>query len=260
MAEWEVTLTVTEPCPVQFDRHRVVLDGRDYVVSTEGGGQELAVQPVEAVDYNAAAITARDVLNLLLNRLCAEMQYCPAVVPLGYKYRSLDDPPQGAAIVRQVGPARAYRHRDIPDPLTLSNTHVGSAFFRAGNIATNPFEMFRNYYLAVDAVGKRVRGRPEPDRTVIEDTAPIVLSEQDQQTLASALAGVTLPAGLALTGNAAHDLNEVLYGGFRCALMHSGSDSDFVPFDAVDEEQVSSAIDPMRGLALRYARYEMESL
>ena len=69
-----------------------------------------------------------------------------------------------------------------------------------------------------------------------------------------------LGASSAASANPAENINNALYGPFRCALMHSGSSSDFTPFDPNLESRVQRVLTIMRGVAIQYVKYERRKL
>jgi hypothetical protein len=253
---YQISFRLSEPCPVDLAGRNVKVGASLFSVRLDEEGAILRLEHIAAENVDEAEIRARDVANLLLNRLCALMQYCSELLP-GFEYANLSEPQERGQVVTP-GVAEGYLNSPtLPEEIELLPEQQGSAFFRAGNIARNPFEAFRNYYLAVDAIGKRIQGAGK-DSTVVADTLRTVANEDMITVLAARLHDVTPPPNLRLSGDAVEDLNEVLYKGFRCALMHSGGSSDFVPFDAPDEQQVRSALRLMRGLAWQYVKYERD--
>jgi hypothetical protein len=176
----------------------------------------------------------------------------------GYKYENLEDPRERGQVI-VADPGVAYPSApELPDGFSIDREFRGAAYMRRGDSSSDPFERFRNFYLAVDAVGKSFRAGGK-DSTVILDTiervaTPAVLLDLDKHIRAAVKCSTSTSASSAET------LNDELYKGFRCALMHSGSSSDFTPFDPNDEALVFPVLKIMRGVAWQYVKYEKRSV
>lgn len=259
MSRYRITLKLSEPNPLNLSEHRLLMNGAIYDVSTDSSRKLVSLSPIEQMDREKAERTARQITNRLLNRLAAAMQYCARIEP-GYEYENLDDFNDRGRVVIAL-PATAYiGDPGIPEEIPLDIDLPGAAFLRCGDLSNDPFDSFRNYYLVVDRVGKCVLGGKGKDETVIQDSLDIVVQPAIVERLAERLKSVVLPTRVTLPGNSKQYLNNVLYKRFRCALMHSGLTSDFVPFDVDDEETVHSALEIMRGLAWQYVKYESKHL
>ena len=143
----------------------------------------------------------------------------------------------------------------LPNRLDLSTDWRGAAFIRRGDLTPDPFDRFRNYYLAADCIGKAALARPTKDGLVIAESLSIVATQNVIVSLHRSLENLKVPTNVTMTGEPMHDINAVLYKGFRCALMHSGGAGDFTPFNVDDEETVRSALRLMRGVAWQYVKY-----
>src|SRR5262245_5274704 len=97
----------------------------------------------------------------------------------------------------------------LPDGFSISTELRAAAFLRRGDSSTDPFDRFRNYYLAVDAVGKTLRATGK-DSTRIRDTIARVASSDVILELDSRLR-TTLSSSSSPTANpveAAQALND----------------------------------------------------
>jgi hypothetical protein len=147
---------------------------------------------------------------------------------------------------------------DVPDGFSLSTERRAAAFVRRGDSSNDPFDRFRNYYLAVDAVGKSLRSGVK-DSAVILETLAAVTQPAVVLELATKLRFV-LQESSPSSPDPVEALNEALYRFFRYALMHSGSAADFTPFNPKDELWVRKVLPIMRGVAWQYVKYERDEL
>ena len=259
MPRYRITLKLNKNCPPNLNEHKLLMNGAHYNVAIGKDGISLSLSPLDQADREHAARTARQVTNRFLNRLTAFTHYSTRIEP-GYGYENIDNSSEKGDVVEAVGIASSRLHpARLPKEVGLDQELTGAAFLRCGDLSDDPFDSFRNYYLAVDRIGKSVRGRRKPDSSVITDTIHIV-QHKIVNDLADRLTTIRLPSSVRLSGKVPEDLNNVLYGNLRCALMHSGGSNDFVPFDLDDEETVRSALPIMRGLAWQYVKHEREHL
>lgn len=254
MAQYRIGLGLGEALPIELDRRMLTFEGHEVVVTARRGRRAmLEIEPIEASDREEAHMCARRALNNLLNYLEATIQF-PGFLRPGYEYENLEDPTERGQVV-VAEPAVAYLSAaELPDGFSIDRDLRAAAYLRRGDCSSDAFDSFRNYYLAVDAVGKCLRTGGQ-DSTVILDTIGKVASAEvllhlDERLRASVKCSVPASAPSAET------LNCELYKGFRCALMHSGSSSDFTPFDPADEALVQSVLPVMRRVAWQYVKYE----
>jgi hypothetical protein len=257
MPRYRIKLRITEPLPEELFEKKLSLNGSEVIVTTGKKPPSLEILPIQSDGHEAAMLTARRALNNLLNYFASVVQFRGTLEP-GYEYASLDRSEE-RGIVLTPDPVIVYLTKvDVPDGFSLSTERRAAAFVRRGDSSNDPFDRFRNYYLAVDAVGKSLRSVVKDSAVILETfaevTQPAVVLE-----LATKLRSV-LQVSSPSSPKPVEALNEALYRSFRCALMHSGSAADFTPFNPEDELQVRKVLPIMRGVAWQYVKYERDEL
>lgn len=252
MHRYRIKLTLTEELPQDLIEKRLIYENTEIIVTTDRNSRSLEISPIQAIDHRTAERVARRALNNLLNYFAAIVQF-RGILKSGYQYENLDN--QGdRGIVVTPGPVMDYGSKvELPDGFSLSLELKAAAFLRRGDSSSDTFDRFRNYYLAVDAVGKTLRTSGK-DSTVILDTiekvAPAhVLLDLDKRVR-------TIGVDPSHSATPPEHLNKFLYESYRCALMHSGSSTDFTPFDPDDESKVLQVLNIMRGVAWQYVKHE----
>ncbi|MDR8392573.1 hypothetical protein NC796_15565 [Aliifodinibius sp. S!AR15-10] len=258
MNSYKFEFHLTKTCPIDLSGRKIRYNGNTYNIELPANKREITIYPVEGDSHETAEILARDIVNLFLTKIFSRIQYGPIVQPV-YGWSDLDNPTSKAQVVKVPKPSWFTGDTRIGKKLSLSDDLIGAAHMRAGDLATGPFDSFRNYYLAVDSIGKRVRGKGN-DSTVISDTLQLVVCKTKIKSLSKLLKEVEIPQGVKLKQDEIKNIETVLYKAFRCALMHSGKKSDLTPFNSKDERQVNSALRLMRGTAWQYVRYERTKL
>ncbi len=260
MPRYRIKLRITEPLPEELIEKKLSLNGSEVIVTTGKKPPSLEILPIQSDSHEVAMLTARRALNNLLNYFASVVQFRGTLEP-GYEYGSLDCSEE-RGIVLTPDPVIDYRTKvDVPDGFSLSTERRAAAFVRRGDSSHDPFDRFRNYYLAVDAVGKSLRSAVK-DAAVIRETFAEVTQQAVVLELATKLRSVlqkSSPSSPNLV-EAVEALNESLYKSFRCALMHSGSAADFTPFNSEDELRVRKVLPIMRGVAWQYVKYERDKL
>lgn len=252
MARYRIELTLRDPCPFELTHHEINVGGMDYRIEFDATRRSMSLSEVTGSDHQMAARSARDTANRFLNFLFALSQF-PGELEADYKYENLDVENDRGQVVH-AGPVVGYSFQGpLPDKLDLSTDRRGAAFVRRGDLARDPFDRFRNYFLAADCIGKSLTSTS--DSIVIADTLSIIATPAIIESLNRCLAKVNIPNSVNFTGDPVKDINTVLYKGFRCALMHSGDTADFTPFNVGDEEMVVSALRLMRGVAWQYVKF-----
>lgn len=253
MHQYRVKLGLTERLPEDLVERKLTYGRTEVAVTTGRNPPSLEISPIEAIDHSAAELVARRALNNLLNYFAATVQF-RGTLGSGYEYENLDS--QGdRGIVVTPEPARGYLSKvELPDGFSLRLELKAAAFLRRGDSSSDTFDRFRNYYLAVDAVGKTLRPSGK-DSTVILDTIEQVASADVLLNLDNQVRAI-VPDPSSDPATPAERLNAALYGPYRCALMHSGSSTDFTPFDPDDESTVRRVLNIMRGVAWQYVKYE----
>lgn len=257
MPKYRITLDITEPLPEKLSKKNLSLDGSEIFVTTGKSRSSLEIFPILSDNPEIAMLIARHALNNLLNYFASVVQFRGILTP-GYKYESTED----SGTVVEPGTGILYVTKvDVPDGFSLGIDRRAAAFLRRGDSSNDPFDSFRNYYLAVDTVGKSLKPGVKDSKVLLETlkkvTKPTVLTELETN-LRSALKELKEPYPSSLDPVKA--LNKVLYSSFRCSLMHSGSTTDFTPFNPKDERQVLQVLKIMRGVAWQYVQYERGEL
>lgn len=254
MARFEFLFRLSKPAPTDLVDRRVGTSVGYLNISLPRGKRELRVWPITGPDKEAAHLDAVTAVNEFLNYIFSRIQYA-AQLDSSYRWSDLDNPGTGGTVIH-VEPLSWFAGRMvIGRRLRLPRDQRGSAYMRAGDMAISIFDKFRNFYLAVDWVGKQIRPTGS-DRTLLADTLSTVTSQRILRSLYSGLSEVIVPAGVTLTGHVIQDISVVLYRGFRCALMHAGDQSDFPPFNPRSTQQVGTALRTMRSVAWQYVKYE----
>ena len=251
--QYRITIRLTERLPEDLTGQRCVLAGSEVFVGATAKPPALSIHPISAGGPEEAMLVARRALNNLLNHFASVVQF-RGYLENGYQYEPLDGSTGGTVLTPE--PVVVYMARvDVPDGFLLETERRAAAFVRRGDASRDPFDRFRNYYLAADSVGKRLPGPQASDSRLLERTLPVVASASILVELVKQLTTAD-PSLAQAAGSPESLLNAGLYNSFRCALMHSGSASDFVPFDPEDELRVSSMLRCMRGVARQYVNYE----
>jgi hypothetical protein len=174
MNSYKFEFYLSKACPIDLTERKVIFNGKSYNIDLSDNKSNLTIYPVKGNSHESAKILARDIVNLFLNKIFSRIQYGP-IIQQSYGWSNLHEPSSQTQVLKIPGSFLSWFTGDtrIGKRINLSDNLIGAAHMRAGDLAIGPFDSFRNYYLAVDSIGKRVRGTGE-DRTVISDTLQLV--------------------------------------------------------------------------------------
>lgn len=257
MTEYRIKLRITEPLPEKLSEKKLSLNGNEVTVTTWKEPPSIEIFPIQSDNHEIAMLIARQAINNLLNYFASIVQF-RGTLETGYEYASID-PPNKGGIVIQIGTGIAYCTKvDVPDGFSLNTGRRAAAFLRQGDSSNNSFDSFRNYYLSVDHIGKRINPALK-DHEVILKTLTVVASTEVISELENKL-NLVLPQLCPSSLSPVETISQTIYKSFRCSLMHAGSTDDFTPFNPEDELQVVRALPIMRGIAWQYVKYERDKL
>jgi hypothetical protein len=177
--------------------------------------------------------------------------------------------PQKVEVVDHLGrPIQALDTTRNIGEVRLSGSQAAS-YFRRAKLATDPFDKFRNFYLAAENIADKIRVAKTISKGSLKKAGDgyegglllLALEEcfapksEDLQRLAEAVAGFDRSAPLL------SEAARLLYKGFRCQLNHSkASEQKRVPFDSTDEGEVRQVLPLIELVARSLLQREQEAL
>jgi len=253
-------------------------------ISVRGGEQLLRIENAPGDDqskreraYGTAVNAARRAANTFLDQLAFETgeanqideTYVDAqwIDERGVRRGAQTRSPQKVEVVDRLGrPVQALDTSRNVGELRLSGSQAAS-YFRRAKLATDPFDKFRNFYLAAENIADKIRVAKGISKGSLKKATDgyeggllllalkecFVPKSEDLERLAEAVPGFDRSAPL---------LNEaarLLYRGFRCQLNHSKAfEAKRVPFDSMDESEVREVLPLIELVANSLLEYEHE--
>jgi hypothetical protein len=264
---WAVRFILAGGAYVQAD---AVIDGAEVTVSK--GAREFDVVGVIADSQEHAISTARFLANMFLNKLSWRHGHH---LEIAYPVRTSRNLASGQEDVQCIEPPVVYaasielRILDaagnvVADSTKLGKIEVGRSeaapYYRRAHLSNDPFDKFRNFYLAVENVSSSLRVKVNRSSLKEQRLLEAALTEcfrGREDSLTQAAKGT---AGLDLNKPVAQEVSKVLYKGHRCQLNHSKALQDKkIPFDPQDEEDVQSVLPLVDFVAKCLLEYEEAS-
>ena len=119
---------------------------------------------------------------------------------------------------------------------------ASKAYFRKAAISNDSFDIFRNYYLAIENVASKIAVKRNIRNYRDGDLIEIALRECFSSDLELLEDNCNIP-GFKPTGNIIEAIAMQLYRSYRCALNHAKNErNNKIPFDDDDEQKVSSVL------------------
>lgn len=258
MTNYKFTFKVSGKWPkINRTAGKLTLDGRECEFEMPKDSNILILNGVRGNDADVGYIEARRIGQMFLDVLSASHGISLKLLG-GFEYESVGGKEKGIKVL--VDAILVETPKTIPDKLALSSNWRSASYFRYAEQAEDTFDRYRNYYLALERVGKwyrNVHGINGSDGSVISDTAGAILS--DTNRVKEVLADVQKKLGILSSGSLTNDLVDIVYKRNRLALMHSGDPADRQPFDDHNEREVRIALGLVREVSRQYVQYEIRS-
>jgi len=270
---WNVYFTLNKASPVEADA-----EFGGVTVSVKLGTSELSVVGIQAADKKQAITEAEKLANHFLDTLC-------------WKHGA------GLAIdlttlrAEEIGPGERRRiHCQSKETLTISERMIvvtkdfagkvvrrfdsaklgridvkgseAGAYYRRGQLSSDPFDQFRNFYLVAENIADRIRTKKRIHRKLREqELLELALRECFHSDPTPLCRAASSHAGCQAQGDVIRGVAMLLYRGHRCQLSHAkASQSKKVPFNPEDERQVKAVLPLMEFVARSFLAYEEHNL
>jgi len=246
---------------VEFDlNNKSPLTVKNGDVIVDKGMPTITVRNVEAESEEDAEKKARPKANAFLDELCLRYE-----IALSIKSPpSLTVMPQDSPNTRHIKELRmtlsilgGHRKR-IPRILSEVTTKSSDAkaYYRRASLSEDPFDKFRNIYLAIENVASKIVKREGKEGC--RDCELIVIALRQCFAANVNLLESYLPArGFVSTGDIVKDVAMLLFKTNRCQLNHSKAFKDKkIPFNPDDEWEVEAAIPISEFIAKSLIKYE----
>jgi hypothetical protein len=266
---WSIRFNLTTPSSVNA---YAVTDGA--TVEVHKNSPDIDVTGLIANEEEDAIATARFSGDIFLNKLSwgygrhLEIA-CPTrvthILPSGQEDVKNIEPqimPSGSIELRITDPFGNV----VADSTELSRIEVrrsqAAFYYRRAHLAFDPFDKFRNFYLAAENIADRIRIKKELDKKDVGNPY-----EQKLLELALRVLFGDAPQPLSQIAKTLPDFDnaletipavaKVLFKGYRCQLNHSkASESKRIPFNPQDEKEVKNALPVIEFLAKSLLDYE----
>lgn len=274
--------------PLQGDPLPLRLDGKPFELRHDGRAYELRnppasarvtgawamIEPVEAATADAAYLLAAKALNSGLNVLATRYDHV-AAVGLGYLFQNLADPTDHGDRDRvQITPLPFGLRSAFPELLPDDLGCRSPAFYRRALETDDPVDRCRDFCLAIEEAGKRIRAGltgAKDEGNVIRDTIEEVFKKAGRTARLKELRAAIPDEFLAeqYRGNKGQlhvAMNDFLYQHVRVLVMHAGQTGaggepvkdTYAPYDAGDRRRAVRVLDALTEVAGLYARHELD--
>lgn len=272
---WTVYLTLNRPSPLAAHSETSGLK-----VEVEENSSQVAIHNVDAADGDEARGKALSAANQFLNTLSwkhdchlavgSNAERVEYVTPTGQKHVSVRvgdgsiSIRERAIVVKKDASGNIIEARDSQKLGRIGvKPSDAAAYYRQAHLTNDPFERFRNLYLAVENIADRIRTDKGLSKKQFSEHSLLQLAldtcfAKDMQPLIKVAKRVY---ALDKKQGIIPKVAEILYKALRCQLNHSKASEDKkVPFNPQDEEEVKSALPLMDLVAKSLLGYEESSL
>lgn len=136
-----------------------------------------------------------------------------------------------------------------------------AAYYRRASLSADPFDQFRNFYLAAENVADQIRVSKQCGQLREQPLLSRALAECFVGNPSALLQAARAVPGFTEPSDPFPGVASLLYEGYRCELNHAKAQkSKKVPFNPDDEETVKKALPLMRFVAKSLLDYEANHL
>jgi len=280
---WKVYFNLTKPSQLEANAE---ING--IKVSVSRGSDQLVAEFVEACDETDAHQKALTVANRFLDVLSWKFGAIFAIAPSTQRMEHISPTGQkrisitascvaGASIVSRVvkkdssGNILKVYDSSKPGRIDVKPSEAAS-HFRHAHLAKDPFNKFRDLYLAAENVASKiqvakglsrnaVKQLSESGRSYEEGLLRLALDECfGSETQSLKQSAKNLP-DFDDAQEAVPQVAKILYKGYRCQLNHSKAlENKKLPFNPQDEKEVKAVLPLMEFVAKSFLQYEENSL
>lgn len=246
---------------VEFDLNaKPPLTVKNGDVIVDKGIPTITVRNVEAESYDDAENKARPKVNAFLDELCLEYETNLAIKsPSSFTVMPQDSPDTRHIKTLHVKLRLLGGHRKrIPRILNevIIKPSDAKTYYRKASMSEDPFDKFRNIYLAIENVASKIAKREGRRRCRDSELIEIALRQCFSANVNSLEKHVSA-RGFVSTGDTIKDVATLLFKTNRCQLNHSKAfKNKKVPFNPDDEWEVQSAIPISEFIAKSLIKYE----
>lgn len=262
---WKITLVLDRPSPVTMNG--TFPDGTGVRVAR--GERQVTVTEVETDSEEGARDVAVRAANAFLDSLSWKRDVDLALEDGSWQSESVGED----GVVRKgihvsehghgidgfgIGKRRRDCTVEVSDPTGLGQEAIvprdAASYFRRARLPTDPFDKFRNLYLAAENIADSICQRPPKNESDLLEGA---LRQCFRNKLDVLRRTASRTPGFVATGDLVADVVRFLYKGHRCQLNHSKVSSDrLVPYNPEDEEAVEAALPLMEFVAKELLAYQ----
>jgi len=277
---WTFYYTLDRPSPLEAFSQ---ING--LKVEVHRNSNQVVIGNVDASDMDEARKEALAAANQFLNTLSwkqgtslkiePETYSAYHVSPSGKKEQILKAAP--VAVVTSVGELTAVKKdaagnivevRDSQKPGRIdTKPSDAAAYYRRAHLTSDPFDSFRNLYLAVENIADRIRikktiskqrlkkmcGLQSYERSLLQIALHECFAKTQQSLVRTASKTYTIDTKKPIIPQ----LAEILYEGNRCQLNHAKAlENKKIPFNPQDEKAVKTALCLMELVAKSLLAYE----
>lgn len=234
MSLYIVEIDLNKKSPITIENGDAIMDkGRNTVT----------VRNVEACSLEDAEAKAREQANSLLDELSVQYGTC-LVLKNRLTIKKQDSREERHIKTLRMKISLKGYHRNLP-PRKLESIEIkpaeAKAYYRAALMATNPFDEFRNYFLAIENVASNKEFMYVPKEGLDYVTHAIqkcFSSDEDKQGLVDHAHA----RGFKDTGNICKDVSDFLYQENRIQINHAKANQrKKLPFSDRDLRAVEGA-------------------
>lgn len=238
----------------------ITVENGDVIV--DRGWDTVTVRNVEADSSDEAANKARCKANDFLNEL--SWQYGRNLeIGNGWTYMLQDSPTTRhiRTFRTKVFTTGGYRRKR---PRVVKGVEIkpsdSKAYFRKAAISNDPFDIFRNYYLAIENIASKIAIKRSQDSYTDAKLIEIALRECFSSNSQLLKDHSHIP-GFKPKGDIIKGIAVLLHNEYRCALNHAKDERNKkIPFDYDDEREVLSVLHLIEFIVNSLISYEDNNL
>jgi hypothetical protein len=254
---WNVYFDLTSPSPISLN-----FEINNFSIRLIENSTQISVDKIEAVNQNAARAKALDGATSCIDCLSWK---CDVVLSINNGRLSIEEIDLSGKISRTGYASAAAKAAMVlegmpQNPATIKiKKSEAASYYRKGCLGVDPFDKFRNFYLAVENISSRIyRKQPgEPEKIELERALEVCFVNRLPSLVEFAKSEPTFNTN----ESAISEVTRILYGTNLCQLNHSKTYKEKkVPFDPQSETEVRNALPLVKFVAKTLLEYEELSL
>jgi hypothetical protein len=281
---WTVTFVLDRPSPLE-----VYSEIGGMMVEVKENNSQVVISVVQAASIDEVLQKASSAANQLLNELSwrfsahlaikDESYNVEHVAPSGEKQVFVHPEPASVVLSEKVIVVKkdaSGNTIEVLDSRKPGKIHVkpseAKPYYRKAHLTNDPFDSFRNLYLASENVADKIRiNKGYGNKHDLKKIYGLESSEENSLRLALDERFANNPNPLIQAAKHIHTFDDrqlvvpqvsrILYKANRCQLNHAKASEDKkVPFNPQDEEEVKAVLPLMDFVAKSLLEYEQTSL